>query len=345
VKELLESTCDRERVGIIFNPVSGTDDPAARRSSLETLAREAGLACGLIETDADHGAGPLAEQALADGMERLIVAGGDGSVTEAAHALVGTETSLAVVPGGTGNLLALNLGIPSDPEAAMHLALTGAERPLDAGRANGATFLVAAGMGLDARTMRDADRELKDRYGKLAYVIAALRNLGRRHTLFTITIDGERRYRYGQAVLVANLGRITAGLELVPGSDPADGLLDVAILRTRRLRDLGLLALRALLGRARSDDLLEIHHGRHIVVETARPQPVQLDGDEIGTTTRLEVTIEPGGLRLVRPAPSQEVSPPVALVTKASRHPWLVPAILALAALIVWLARRQRLAC
>jgi YegS/Rv2252/BmrU family lipid kinase len=344
VKELLESTCDRERVGIIFNPVSGTDDPGARRSSLEALARQAGLACGLTETDADRGAGPLAEQAVADGLERVIVAGGDGSVTEAAHALVGTETSLAVVPGGTGNLFALNLGIPTDPEDAMRLALNGEVRRLDAGRANGAVFLVAAGMGLDARTMRDADRALKDRYGKLAYVIATVRNLGRHHIPFTITIDGRPMRRSGQSVLVANLGRITAGLELVPDSDPDDGLLDVAILRTRRLRDLVLLALRALLGLARSDDLLEVHHGRHIVVETAKPQPVQIDGDEIGATTRLEVTVEPSGLNLVCPPSGEEVLPPVAVVAEARRKPCLVPVVGAAAALVGWLVRRRRAA-
>jgi YegS/Rv2252/BmrU family lipid kinase len=342
LQELLESTCDRERVGVIFNPVSGTDDPNARRSSLEALVREAGLTCGLTETDADRGAGPLAQQAVTDGMERVIVAGGDGSVTEAAHALVGTETSLAVVPGGTGNLLALNLDIPTDPKAAMRLALAGEVQPLDAGRANGTVFLVAAGMGLDARTMRDADRSLKDRYGKLAYAIAGLRNLGRRHTLFTITIDGRRMYRYGQTVLVANLSQVVAGMELVPDSDPDDGLLDVVILRTRRIRDLATLALRALLGQTRSDDLLEVHHGRHVLVETARPEPVQLDGDEIGALTRLEVTVEPSGLRLVRPTPSPDVPPPVALVATARRRSWLGPAILAITALVVWVTRRQR---
>ncbi len=339
-RELLEPACPRERIGIIFNPVSGTGDPGARRSGLEALARAAGLTCELKETDAHLGAGPLAEQAVADGLERVIVAGGDGSVTEAAHALVGTRTGLAVVPSGTGNLLALNLGIPTDPEAAMRLALTGAARPIDVGRANGAVFLVAAGMGLDARLMRDADRALKDRWGKLAYVIAGWRNLGRRHTLFTVTVDGKRMYRYGQTVLVANLGRITAGLELVPGTEPDDGLLDVAILRTRRLRDFFALVVRSLLGRARGDDLLEIHHGRHIVIETTQPQPIQIDGDEIGASTRLELTIEPKGLELVRPEP-EEIPMPIAVVTSTARRPWPLLGAAALIALLVGLMRRH----
>src|SRR4030095_7058016 len=101
--------------------------------------------------------------------------------------------------------------------------------PIDIGQANGAAFLIAAGMGLDARIMRDADRTLKDRYGQLAYFTAGWPTRARRHTLFTITVDGRRLRRYAQTVLVANLGRITAGLELVPGSDPNDGPLAVAV--------------------------------------------------------------------------------------------------------------------
>src|SRR5207244_9077670 len=128
-----------------------------RRARLEALARAAGLACELAETDRDQGAAPLARQAVVDGMERVLVAGGDGSVAEAANVLAGTGVALAVVPGGTGNLFALNLGLPTDAEAALHLALTGAARPLDVGRANGHVFLVAAGMGLDARMVQDAD--------------------------------------------------------------------------------------------------------------------------------------------------------------------------------------------
>ncbi len=339
---LLETVCDRERVAIIFNPVSGTEDLATRRTGLEQLARAAGLTCGLAETDADRGAGPLATQAVADGMERVIVSGGDGSVTEAAHALAGTATSLAVVPGGTGNLLALNLGIPTDRDAAMRLALGGAALPIDIGRANGSAFLIAAGMGLDARVMRAADRTLKDRYGQLAYFIAGWRNLGRRHTLFTITIDGRRLHRYGQTVLVANLGRITAGLELVPGSDPGDGVLEVAILRTRRVRDLALLAWRALLGRPRSDDLLEVHRGRHIVVETRAAQPVQIDGDEHPPTNRLEFTVERGSLLLVRPERDDAPAPLVAIVDRTSARPWgLGLAVVGLLGVVLWVRRRR----
>jgi YegS/Rv2252/BmrU family lipid kinase len=340
---LIESVCDRERVAIIFNPVSGTEDSATRRSDLEELARAAGLTCELVETDVDRGAAPLAEQAVVDGMERVIVSGGDGSMTEAAHALTGTQSSLAVVPGGTANLLALNLGIPTDREAAMRLALSGEARPTDIARVNGVVCLITAGIGLDARVMRDADRQLKDRFGIFAYVIAAWRNLGRRHASFTITVDGRKLRSYGQTVLIANMGRINGGLELVPGADPDDGLIEVAVLRTRRLRDVALVAVRALLGLHRGDDLLRIYRGRNIVVETPLPQPVQVDGDPLDPTTRLEAHVEPGALLLVRPAEVELPSPVVELVTAPVRHTWPRLAIVAAAlALGLWVLRRRR---
>src|SRR5437764_1393677 len=80
--DLIEATCDLKRVALLYNPVSGTDDPDARRARLEALAEGVGLTCGLTETDRREGAAPLARKALADGVERLLVCGGDGSVTE-----------------------------------------------------------------------------------------------------------------------------------------------------------------------------------------------------------------------------------------------------------------------
>ena len=306
-KQLIEAACDRERVAIIFNPASGTQDGETRRAALEELARGVGLTCELGLTDRDRGATPLAEQAVADGMERLLVSGGDGSITEAAAALAGTPVALAVLPGGTGNLLALNLGLPADPEAAVRVALTGEARPLDVGRANDAVFVLMAAWA-DAHMVRDADRQLKDRLGVLAYFVAAVRNLGRRPVRYAITLDGRTIHRRAKTVMVANLGRITGGLELVPGADPEDGRLDVAILRAEGLWDLALLAGRALVGRHADDPSLEFYQAREILIETPAPQPVQIDGNEQPPTARLHVRVEPGALRLVR-APTTEAAP------------------------------------
>ena len=315
-------------------------DPEVRRSALTELAKAAGLTCELAETDVTLGSQPAAEKAVADGMERLIVCGGDGSVAEAAHALAGTQTSLAVVPSGTANLLAMNLGIPTDHADAMHFALAGPAQRTDVARTNLGVFVIAAGMGLDARIMRDADRALKHRYGHLAYFIAGWRNLGRPNDRFTITVDGERLQRVAQTVLIANMGRITAGLELVPGSCPDDGVLELAVIRARNLWEVAIVAARALLGWARNDYLTEFHSGRNIVVESDRPQPVQLDGNDVGRSNRLEVTAEPGALLLVRPAEIPEDAT-VAVVATTVGRTWLPPVLfLFLAGLTWWLRRR-----
>lgn len=335
---LLETVCDRERVAIIFNPASGNEEIETRRATLEALAHAAGLTCELSETDKDQGAAPLAQKAVADGMERVLVSGGDGSVTEAAGALAGTGVALAVIPGGTGNLLSLNIGLPTDAESAIRLALTEKARPMDVGRANGTVFLIMAGMGLDAKIMQDASRKLKDRLGALAYFVAAVRNLRRPRVRYSITVDGRTIRRRAQTVLVANLGRITAGVELVPGADPNDGLLEVAILRAEGLRDLATVAWGAVWGKARDPALLEIHRGREIVIETARPQPVQLDGNDAPPTTRLEVRVEPAALALVRTSDeawgeSDELPAPAALLSRFRHVPALLVGMVAVAAL------------
>ncbi|MFN3651140.1 MAG: diacylglycerol/lipid kinase family protein [Armatimonadota bacterium] len=328
--ELLESSCNLERVAVIFNPASGTETLETRRARVESLARAAGLPCELQETEELAGAAPLAEAALRDRMERVIVCGGDGSVMEAAGVVAGTDAALAVIPGGTGNLLAVNLGLPTDAEEAMRLALTGPVRRIDVGRANGHAFLIMAGMGADARMIRDADRELKSRFGPLAYFIAAWKNRRRARAEYRITIDGRSVRRHAQTVLVANLGRITGGVELVPGADPADGLLEVAILRARTPRELALMALDALLGRPQRRDFLEVYRGREITIETELPQPVQVDGNEVESTTRLEVRVEPGSLGLVgHPAGSE---PAHGLLDPAEVARQLPPVTLALLA-------------
>jgi diacylglycerol kinase (ATP) len=350
--QLFESACDRERVAIIFNPASGTQDTERRRAALEALARAAGLHCELGETDREQGATPLARQALAHGAERLVVSGGDGSVTEAADVLAGSPVALAVLPGGTGNLLALNLGLPTDAEAAMRLALAGEARPLDVGRANGKVFLIMAGMGLDAHMVRDAGREMKERLGVLAYLWAILRNLGRNDVRYAITIDGQLFQRRAKSVLVANLGRITGGLELVPGADPGDGLLEVAILRAQGFWDLVVLAVSALFGRASAPrfpgraPLLELHRGREIVIQAARPQPVQLDGNAAEPTDRLEIHVEPGALRLVRgPAAAASaalMAAPVAALSRGASIAWELTAGTAAATAVFLRVRASR---
>jgi YegS/Rv2252/BmrU family lipid kinase len=313
-------------VAFIFNPVSGTQDPAARRSRLEQLAQEVGLTCELGETDLKEGAKPLAQQAIKEGVDRIIVSGGDGSIAEAAEVVAGTEVVLGVVPGGTGNLLAVNLGFSTDPAAAMRTAASGTIRAIDVGRANGRVFLIVAGIGADAQMVQDADRELKRRWGVLAYFIAALRNLGRPLGRYRITIDGQTFYRRAQTILIGNMGKITGGVELIPGADPADGMFDVAVIRARHFRDVAVIGLRAILGRHQTDSLTQTFRGRRIIIESNRPQPIEVDGNDIGETRRFDITLQPLALKLACPeitAPS--FPPPAVIAAEAAARPLWIP--------------------
>jgi YegS/Rv2252/BmrU family lipid kinase len=289
-------------VTIIVNPLSGREGAERRRAQLMEAAETLGLRCELWETSNALGADELTRLLLTRGAERILVCGGDGTIATAAGALAGSDAALGILPAGTGNLVALNLGIPLDFPEALRIALTETPLPIDVGRANGCAFLVAAGMGVDARVVREARRSQKQRLGALAYFVAALRNVRQPPAQYTITVDGCCCRRRAQSVLVANMGRIQGGVELVPGADPEDGLLDVAILRVQGLGELFLAAVSILWRRKPLSPYLEVIRGRRIVVETDRPLPIQLDGDARGVTNRMEVEIEPGSLRVVRAA-------------------------------------------
>jgi hypothetical protein len=218
-------------------------------------------------------------------------------------------------------------------------------RSIDVGRANGRVFLIVAGIGADAQMVQDADRELKRRWGVLAYFIAAWRNLGRPLGRYRITIDGHAFYRRAQTILIGNMGRITGGVELIPGTDPADGVFEVAIIRARHFRDVVTVGLRAILGRHQSDDLTQTFQGRHIVIETNRPQPIEVDGNDLGETRRLEITLQPKALKIACPESAAPIFPsPAALVAEVQARPLWVPLIIGFGtgAILALRARRAR---
>jgi YegS/Rv2252/BmrU family lipid kinase len=292
-------------VTLILNPVAGGEDAEARREAIRESVARTGVACDIEETSEEKDAGFLARVALERGAGRVIVSGGDGTVARAADALAGSSAVLAVLPSGTANLLALNAGIPNDHDPALHLALTGEPRPFDVGRANGEIFLIVVGMGADAAAVRDADRDSKDRLGPLAYVIAAARHAARPRIRYRLNIDGRRLVRRARTVLVANAGQLPGQAAFVPEADPHDGTLDVAIVRARSPLDVWRVGVDMLLGRSQHPHRMETHRGRHIVIETDSPQPVQRDGDEHEPCARLEVSIEPSALNLVHPPNSE----------------------------------------
>lgn len=276
----------------IWNPASGSaPDEGDLRSAL-------GGGVELVPTTEDDPGPGQARDAVAAGATTLVACGGDGTVRACLDSLAGTETALDIVPLGTGNLLAANLDIPSGLDGA-HLAGKGPVHAIDLGRVNGEAFAVMAGTGFDALMIRDADEDTKDRFGTVAYVFSALKNLRQPLERTTVVVDGQPWFTGRTSmVLVGNHGTMSGGLTVFPDARADDGLLDVGVLAARSLRDwLGLFA-RLVTGRPQSSDLVEMTQGRKVSIRTERPRVYELDGEDRDPTTELEVTVEPTVLRV-----------------------------------------------
>jgi YegS/Rv2252/BmrU family lipid kinase len=291
-------------VAVVFNPATGGGDDADDR---ERDTRQALEAAGvdvlwLETTKEDPGRGQTAK-AVAEGVDLVVAQGGDGTVMACVTGLAGTATPLAVLPGGTGNLLATNFDIPSDLEGAVEVALEGERVRLDVATLDDDRFVVMGGIGFDAAMLRDADPKLKEHLGAVAYVLSGFRHLRRRATRFRLRLDDRPPLeRIGQGVLIGNLGRLQGGLPVMPDARPDDGLLDVAVLQTRTVLDWLALAARLLLRRRRKDPKLELFTARRVEIDCDRPQPVERDGDPLDTPRdHLVVEVVPGALTLCVP--------------------------------------------
>jgi diacylglycerol kinase (ATP) len=304
---------------IIVNPrAARLADPGRRREVTSSIAAavlaRTGLAARIVDGDLDTARAALAGLGSAPDAPLVVAAGGDGTIREAASALAGRPIPLALVPGGTGNVLASALRMGS-VRVAVDAIRHGSERTIDLGRARwGHTggdpataareldFLVACGMGLDARIMAAAQNEWKRRMLFGAYVGAAIGELTRLRTaVFRITADGQELEIRGYLVLIANAG------EIVPGRigprrpiDPADGHLQLMVLGADHPLD----GLRAAASLLLSPDELDGRVIRRTVsevrVEAEPAQPIQIDGDD-EPPSWLEARVLPGALTVLVP--------------------------------------------
>jgi diacylglycerol kinase family enzyme len=254
----------------------------------------------LETTPEDPGCGQ-ARQAVEGGAQVVFACGGDGTVMACLSELVGTDVALAVLPAGTGNLLAANLGLPDDPAAGVALAVGGGRRRIDVGVVGERMFAVMAGMGFDAHMVADAPEPLKASIGWPAYVVSAVRHLWDRPMRVRVRLDSDMRLnRRARSVLVANVGRLQAGVRLLADAEPDDGQFDVALLMPRNIGHWLSLAW-AVLRRHERIPTMQTYRARHVEIVSDRPHPRQLDGDVIEPDHRLTVDIRPRALLLCVP--------------------------------------------
>src|SRR5499427_8425799 len=208
----------------------------------------------------------------ADGAEVIFVWGGDGMVQRCVDALAGTQAVLAILPAGTANLLAANLRIPGDLIEAVRVGLHGERRQLDTGSVNREHFVVMAGAGFDARMIKQADRGMKNRIGRAAYVYTGARNLTARRAKAVIEVDGAPFFKGRVAcVLAGNVGKVLGGVEAFDGAQPDDGLLELGVVTARNpaqwARTLG----RVVQGKAGKSPFVRLTRGRQVRVRFDRP--------------------------------------------------------------------------
>ena len=292
------------RAAVVVNPTK-LDDGEAFRASVRKAMDAYGWDEPLwLETTPDDPGLGQAKSAVSDGVDLVLACGGDGTVTACAEGVTGTGVPLAIIPMGTGNLLARNVGLPMGLDEALEVALGGVQQPIDAGRVQGTLFVVMAGIGLDARMLAGASDPLKKRLGWLAYAVSAVRHLGDRPMRLTVSADGGRPRRMrANALIVGNVGWLRGGLPLLPDARPDDGLLDAVVLTVGGLAGWLAVTMDILLRRPAYGRIYRIQFSR-LEVTLGHEQPWELDGELMGSTRRLTVVAEPGALQLRMPPES-----------------------------------------
>jgi diacylglycerol kinase (ATP) len=243
-------------------------------------------------------------KALKRGADLVFVWGGDGMVQRCADTLAGSDSAMAILPAGTANLFATNLGIPADLAEAVRIGLHGRRRRLDLGELNGEHFAVMAGAGFDGDLIRDADRQLKGRLGRLAYVWTGLRHVRGELVRTRIRVDGTEWFD-GDAscVLFGNVGTITGGIPAFDDARPDDGALEVGVATASGAVDWARTLSRMAAGRSEDSPFVRITRGRVVRVRFDAPKTYELDGGARTTATRLKVRVVPGALTVCCPDP------------------------------------------
>ncbi len=303
-----------KRMLVIVNPVA--TKMSSRLRNLVVYALQGRYDVTAVDTQAKGHAIELCRQAAADGYDVVVAFGGDGTVNEAANGLTGSQTALTCLPGGSNNVVAKLLGIPTDvvdaTEHLLHVAGRWAPRDVDLGIVNGRYFTFAAGMGLDASVVERVDRNpvLKKRFGPFYFVECAIVTFLRKYVVhpprLAVEVDG--RSVTGVSLFVQNAENSTSfnarPVPLVEGARFDSGNLAGVVLTRARPYDVPTVTFRALSGAAR----IAKHRGidafgafNEAVVRSTdgRTIPIQVDGDHIDDVTEARFSIAPGALRVV----------------------------------------------
>ena len=243
------------------------------------------------------------KKALAEEADLIFVWGGDGMVQRCVDVIAGTDAMLAIIPAGTANLLATNLGIPKEIEAAVDIGLAGNARRIDVGRLNGERFAVMAGAGFDARMIGDADGGLKDRVGRLAYVWTGAKNIRQKPFRAKIVVDGARWYD-GEAscILFGNVGKLFGGVEAFEDAHPDDGVLELGVVSADGVKEWAGTIARAVVGTASKSPHAFTTKVHSVRIKLDRKVPYEIDGGDRKKVLKLRIDVEPEAVQICVPS-------------------------------------------
>jgi len=347
----------RKRVAVILNPIKVGDLDSFKGKVYEVVLREGWNPPMWFETTVEDPGAGQAQAALEAGVDLIVTAGGDGTVRAVCEEVARTGVAVGIIPLGTGNLLARNMGLPLNTREAIEVAFSGQDRAIDLATfatnasfdfklppapkqpalpAPAATpelttgaepepvpdeseepqelpitetsFLVMAGLGMDAEIMSGVDDNLKEKVGWFAYFLSGMKALRFPTMRVHISVDDGPFHRFrARTVVIGNVGFLQAGIPLLPNAQLDDGLLDVVVLAPKRFIGWIAIVVRVMGRTRRTDKALNRMTGHKIVVRTEAPAPMQLDGDPVGSGTEITAEVHHGVL-LVR-VPVQPAAP------------------------------------
>jgi diacylglycerol kinase (ATP) len=234
---------------------------------------------------------------LEQGAEHFLVWGGDGMAQRCIDTLAGSGRTMAIVPAGTANLLASNLGIPKDIEGAVKTGLFGDSRPIDVASMNGERFAVMAGAGFDAEMIGGADGSLKDRFGRAAYLWTGAKSMRTPSFTAKIRVEGVPWYDGpASCILAGNVGALFAGVEVFADAVPDDGRIDIAVITADGLGEWTRTVARTVAGSPERSPFFRVTQGRKVKVKLDRKVPYELDGGARSKVKSYRLSVEPGAI-------------------------------------------------
>ncbi|MFT4299349.1 MAG: diacylglycerol kinase family protein [Aeromicrobium sp.] len=289
-----------KKAAVVLNPAK-VGDVEEFKNRVRAAAKAHGWSEPLwFETSVEDPGYGQSLDALAAGVDLIVAAGGDGTVRAVCEEAARTGVAVGVIPHGTGNLLARNLDIPLNSRDALDVAFGGQDKAIDLARYRtdsgvDTSFLVMAGLGMDAMIMTGVDDDLKKRVGYLAYFVSGLKALRFPGMKVTITVDdGEPQTMRARTVVIGNVGFLQGGIPLLPEARIDDGQLDVVVLAPRRFLGWLGIAWKVITRRKRNTERFARFTGARVHIQATSDTPMQLDGDPVGEGTEITAEVRPG---------------------------------------------------